>query len=131
MFVHHQQAIGDQPFNPGENFALFSMVVVGGIASPAGAVLGALYLQSIRWFLPVDWQLLASGGGVLLILLVAPGGIGGLALRVRDLWLRALATRRGLDAPGIKAGRLDEAQVEEEVTEAIEEAGAAPLPVGR
>jgi branched-chain amino acid transport system permease protein len=130
LFVHHQQAIGQQPFSPGENFALFTMVVVGGVASPAGAVLGAVFLQSIRWFLPVDWQLLATGGGVLLILLVAPGGIGGLALRVRDLWLRSVAERHGLDAPGIKSGRIDDVrEQEDQVAEAIEDAAASPLPV--
>jgi branched-chain amino acid transport system permease protein len=115
LFVHHQQAIGDQPFQPDENFALFTMVVVGGVASPLGAVLGALFLQSIRWFLPVEWQLLASGGGVLIVLLVAPGGIGGLVTLLRDAWLRRMAGRHHLDAPGIKSGRLadDEPTVDE------------------
>lgn len=105
LFVHHQQAIGQQPYDPAENFALFTMVVVGGVATPAGALLGALFLQGIRWFLPTDWQLLASGGGVLVILLVAPGGIGGLVLRLRDVWLRDVATRHRVDAPGIRSGR--------------------------
>jgi branched-chain amino acid transport system permease protein len=133
LFVHHQQAIGVQPFNPGENFALFTMVVVGGVATPAGAVLGALFLQSIRWFLPTDWQLLASGGGVLLILLVAPGGVGGLALRLRDLWLRGVAQRHQLDAPGIKSGRLDLEGDDAARTAAAAAASATvePLPVGR
>ena len=75
------------------------MAVVGGVAAPAGAVLGALYIQGSRWFLPIEWQLLASGFGVLLVLLVMPGGLGGLALRVRDLWLERVAAearrRRG------------------------------------
>ena len=107
LLVHHQQAIGVQPFAPSENFVIFTMVVVGGVGSPAGAILGALYLQGIRWFLPVEWQLLASGAGVLLILLVAPGGIGGLALQARDRWLRGVADRADLDAPGIRSGRLE------------------------
>lgn len=127
LFVHHQQAIGDQPFQPDENFALFTMVVVGGVATPAGAVLGALFLQSIRWFLPVEWQLLASGGGVLLILLVAPGGIGGLALQARDHWLRTVADRHRLDAPGIKSGRLAD---DLRPTDAAEPAVAEPVVVG-
>lgn len=108
LFVHHQQAMGEGPYFPGENFALFTMVVVGGVATPAGALIGAAFLQSIRWFLPVEWQLLASGAGVLLVLLVAPSGIGGLALRLRDQWLRRVADRNQLDAPGIKSGRLSD-----------------------
>ncbi|MGH9275916.1 MAG: branched-chain amino acid ABC transporter permease, partial [Acidimicrobiales bacterium] len=100
MFAHHQQAFGSQPFNPGQNFAVFTMVVLGGVGSPMGAVLGAVWLQGIRWFLPGEWQLLASGAGVLLILLVIPSGLGGLVIRLRDAWLGRVATARGLDVPG-------------------------------
>ena len=121
LFVHHQQAFGEQPYNPGENFAVFTMVVVGGVATPAGAVLGALFLQGIRWFLPNEWQLLATGGGVLLVLLVAPGGIGGLVLRLRDAWLRGVADRHHLDAPGIKSGRLTD--------DGIDDVAPSPEPV--
>lgn len=103
MFAHHQQAFGVQPYNPGQNFAVFTMVVLGGIGSPMGAVLGALWLQGIRWFLPGEWQLLASGAGVLFILLIVPSGLGGLVLRLRDAWLSRIATNRGLDVPGFTA----------------------------
>ena len=41
--------------------------VVGGITSLPGALLGAAYLQGVRWFLPLEWQFLASGVGVLLV----------------------------------------------------------------
>lgn len=119
LFAHHQQAIGEQPFSPGMNFALFTMVVVGGVTTPAGAVLGALFLQGIQWFLPTDWQLLATGGGVLLILLVAPGGVGGLVLRLRDRWLRSVADRHRLDAPGIKSGRLNDDAMRDAPREAV------------
>ncbi|MEY2431607.1 MAG: hypothetical protein QOC92_1332, partial [Acidimicrobiaceae bacterium] len=50
-------------------------------------VLGALYLLGTRWFLPSDWQLFASGFGVLLILLVLPEGLGGLLYRLRDRFI--------------------------------------------
>ena len=103
MFAHHQQAFGSQPFSPEQNFAIFTMVVLGGVGSPMGAVLGAAYLQGIRWFLPAQWQLLASGAGVLFILLIVPSGLGGLVLRVRDAWLGRVAAARGLDVPGFTA----------------------------
>ncbi len=83
LFVHHQQAIDEASFFAGENFAVFTMVVVGGVASPAGALLGATFVEGIRFFLPVSWQLLASGIGVLLVLLLPPSGLGGLVLRPR------------------------------------------------
>ncbi len=100
MFAHHQQAFGSQPFSPEQNFAIFTMVVLGGVGSPMGAVLGAVYLQGTRWFLPAEWQLLASGAGVLVVLLIVPSGLGGLVVRARDSWLGRVATARGLDVPG-------------------------------
>jgi branched-chain amino acid transport system permease protein len=100
LFSHHQQAFGVQPYEAGQNLLVFTMVVLGGIATPLGAVLGAVWLMGTRWFLPNEWQLLASGAGVLLVLLILPGGLGGLALQLRDRWLARIATNRGLDVPG-------------------------------
>lgn len=94
LLVHHQQAYDPQLFNPFGNLTIFTMVIVGGVATPIGAVLGALYLQGTRWFLPSEWQLLASGSGVLLVLLVLPYGLGGLLYRLRDRWLERITASR-------------------------------------
>jgi branched-chain amino acid transport system permease protein len=101
LFVHHQQAIGIQPYEPFENLIVFTMVIIGGVTVPIGAVLGALYLQGTQWFLPTEWQGIASGVGVLAILLVLPGGLGGLLYRLRDRWLARVATSHAIDAPGL------------------------------
>ncbi len=106
LLVHVSGGLDENPYHPAENLAVFSMAVVGGVATPAGAILGALYVQGTRWFLPVSWQLLSSGAGILLVLLIAPGGLGGLALRLRDRWVEAVAARAGLDAAGISVVRL-------------------------
>jgi branched-chain amino acid transport system permease protein len=59
--------------------------VVGGLGSLAGAVLGALFLWGVRWFVPAnEWRFLASSSGVLLVLMLLPGGLAGLIARVRD-----------------------------------------------
>jgi branched-chain amino acid transport system permease protein len=105
IFVHHQQAFGNGPYDPGQNLTIFTMVVIGGVTSLPGAVLGALYLQGTRWFLPGDWQVLASGAGVLLVLLLAPGGLGSLVAKGRDRALRAVAGRRRVDVPSLTADR--------------------------
>jgi branched-chain amino acid transport system permease protein len=103
LFVWHQQAYGQGPYDPGENFFVFTMAVIGGIASIPGAVLGAFYLLGTQWFLPSDWQLLANSVGVLIVLLIMPFGLGGLLFRVRDLWLRSVAKRRDIIVPSMVA----------------------------
>jgi branched-chain amino acid transport system permease protein len=101
LFAHHQQAIGVQPYQPFQSLIVFTMVIIGGVTTPAGAVLGALYLQGLAWFLPTEWQFVASGIGVLLILLILPGGLGGLIYRLRDRWLGVVAARHRIEAPGL------------------------------
>ncbi|MDY7099742.1 MAG: ABC transporter permease [Actinomycetota bacterium] len=105
LFVHHQQALGSSPYAPGENLGVFTMAVVGGITSLPGALLGAVYLQGVQWFLPVQWQFLASGVGVLAVLMVLPAGLGGLLFQLRDAALRRVADRRGILVPSLVADR--------------------------
>lgn len=101
LFVHHQQAVGSQPYQPFQSLIVFTMVIIGGVTTPIGAVLGALYVQGTYWFLPTEWQFVASGVGVLGILLVLPGGLGGLVYRLRDRWLAVVAARHHIEAPGL------------------------------
>jgi branched-chain amino acid transport system permease protein len=100
LFVHHQQAFDANSYAPVQNLAVFTMVVVGGLTSVIGAFLGALFLLGTQWFLPDDWQILASGIGVLLVLWLVPGGLATVPFALRDRALRTLARRRGrgLDA---------------------------------
>jgi branched-chain amino acid transport system permease protein len=101
VFVHFVQGIDRVSYEPDQNFVVLTMVIVGGVTTPLGAVLGAIYLQGIRWFLPTEWQFLASGLGVLLVLLILPSGLGSLFFRLRDHWLQWVADRHGIDAPGL------------------------------
>ena len=103
LFVHHERAFDPSSYSPIENLVVLTMVVVGGMTSLAGAVLGALFLFGARWFLDPEWQFLASGIGVLPVLLLAPGGLAGLAYQARDRWLRAVAARSGMSVPGYGA----------------------------
>jgi branched-chain amino acid transport system permease protein len=103
IFVHHQQAFGTQPYAPGQNFAIFTMVIIGGVGSVSGALLGAGYLRGLDVVLPPEWLFLVSGVGVLFVLLAVPGGLGGLVYRLRDLWLRWVADRHDLVVPSLVA----------------------------
>ena len=103
VFVHHQQSFSTNQYAVFESFSVFSMAVIGGLGSLPGALAGALYLRGTQWFLPTRWQLLATSGGLLLVLMVVPGGLGAVAYRVRDNLLRWVADRRGIVVPSLLA----------------------------
>ncbi len=107
--VHHQQVVSAQLVAPEQNLLVFTAAVVGGLGSLIGAVLGAIFLQGGGWFLPTELQVLVTGAGVLVVLLVLPGGLGGLVFRCRDLWLRSVARRHGIVSASLLAdtGEMD------------------------
>ena len=91
-------------YAPPASFLIFTAAVVGGLGSLLGAGLGSLYLEGAQWWLPgAQWQTLASAVGVLLVLMIIPGGIGDVVFRVRDAGLRWIANRKGLIVPSLVA----------------------------
>jgi ABC-type branched-subunit amino acid transport system permease subunit len=91
-------------YAPYQSFVIFTAAVVGGLGSLLGAGLGSLYLEGAQWWLPgAQWQTLASAVGVLLVLMIIPGGLGQVLFRVRDAGLRWIASRRGLIVPSLVA----------------------------
>jgi branched-chain amino acid transport system permease protein len=91
LFAHLNQSFSVASYSTGESFNVFTSAVIGGLGSLGGGILGAVYLRGIRWFITSpDWQLLSSGGGVLLVLLILPSGLGRLWVTVRDVVVRLL-----------------------------------------
>ena len=126
LFVHLQNGLGTAPFDPRESLTAFSTVVIGGMGSLPGAVLGAVYIRGAQYFLPGNWQLIASGVGVLVVLWILPGGLAAAIARVRDAYLRWVAERRGIVVASLLADR----KVEEAAPDAMPLPQAdAPLPV--
>ena len=104
LLVHLLQAFSISVYGPGASFIVFTSAVVGGLGSLLGAALGALYLQGGYWFLPGPrWQLLSTSVGVLLVLMILPGGLADIVYRTRDAALRWVATRRGIIVPSLLA----------------------------
>ena len=101
LFVHQQNGLQLDSYGAGESLVVFTMVVVGGLGSVPGALLGALFVRGVTWWLPVDWQILATGAGMLVVLLVFRGGLGAALADARDALLRVVAARRGISVPAL------------------------------
>jgi branched-chain amino acid transport system permease protein len=112
LYVHHQhnisQDIGNNPFSAEASLRVFSIVVIGGMASVPGAILGAVYVFGMQYYMLPEWRFLATGFGLLLVLLILPGGLGAGLAEARDGVLRIFARRRGILVPSLVADRRTE-----------------------
>ena len=103
LFVLQQQLLVSQSFTPDASLRIFAMVVVGGLGSISGAVLGAVFVYGVQYFLPVEYAFLATGAGLLLVLLLVPGGLGAMFGDARDGLLRMYARHKGIRVPSLLA----------------------------
>jgi len=121
LFVHVTSQFSPTEFGAGPSFAVFTSTVVGGLGSITGGILGALFSRGGTWFLKDNWQMLPSAIGVLLVLLIFPGGLSGLVYKLRDLWLRSVARRFGIVVPSLLADvRQDDPAVIRHSEESVE-----------
>lgn len=103
LFVVHQRAFNFHSFTAEQGLTFFTMVVIGGLGSLPGAVLGAVYVYGVQYLLPAGWAVFATGAGIVALLMFLPGGLGELVFRTRDWLLRLVADRRGLIVPSLNA----------------------------
>ncbi|HSO94977.1 MAG TPA: ATP-binding cassette domain-containing protein [Acidimicrobiia bacterium] len=96
LFVHQQSGLDLGPYQPAASLEAFTVTVIGGLGSIPGALLGATYVRSAHYFLPAEWEILATGIGLLAVLLVLPGGLGAAFADARDAILRRVARRRAI-----------------------------------
>jgi len=132
LLTQFQQQYSDALFSPAESFNVFTSAVVGGLGSMAGAVIGALFLWGGKWWLqnpsfPPLLYLLPSAIGVLVVLLVLPGGLSGAVYRLRDRWLRWVAARHGLVVPSLIADVRQDDHAVEHAEDAVEQADEEEL----
>jgi ABC-type branched-subunit amino acid transport system ATPase component/ABC-type branched-subunit amino acid transport system permease subunit len=88
---------GQAPFSPQHSLQIVAMVVIGGLGSVGGAVLGAVYLIGLPALFGSSnaVSLAVSGIGLLTLLLYLPGGLMQVPYRARDAILGMLARRSG------------------------------------
>ncbi len=126
LYVIQQDGLHTDAFSPQVSLKLFSMVVIGGLTSLPGAILGAAYVRGAEFFLPNGWDLLVSGVGVLVLLMVLPSGLASIPYAVRDWYLRGVVKRHHIDIPQPSGGRSGgDAEVLEEALERMRALTAA------
>jgi branched-chain amino acid transport system permease protein len=113
VFVHHQGRLGITAYGVDQSREAFIQVVIGGLGSVPGAILGATLIQGVEYFaasFPTGVRplltFLTSGIGLIVVLLVLPGGFSDLYYRARDRVLRVVADRRDIEVPSLVADRL-------------------------
>ncbi|MBV8235982.1 MAG: ABC transporter permease [Acidimicrobiia bacterium] len=111
VLILHGARVGT--YQPIYSLEVFSMAVIGGMGSVGGALLGVFTLRLIQGASDA-YRLLVTGSGVLVILLVLPGGLGQAAAMIRDRVLRRVAERRGILVPSLVADRRTEDRPAEE-----------------
>ncbi len=109
------RGIGLRTYPASDSLLTFSMAVIGGISSLGGSLSGVALVQSLGYALP-RLQLLLTGTGLLLILLVLPGGLAQAFENIRDRFALMIARRRNVEL------------VEE--FDAVDEAQAQPAAAG-
>ncbi|HVE75226.1 MAG TPA: ABC transporter permease [Actinomycetota bacterium] len=108
LYGVHQNAVIATAFGVEKSLQVLVMVVIGGLGSLPGAVIGAIYFFGTQYFLSASLSLFASGVGMLVLLLAAPEGIGGIVYKARERILIKVAFRRGLDVPSLLGEKEDD-----------------------
>lgn len=96
MLLHGARVGSYQPIS---SIEIFSMTTIGGMGSIGGAISGAAGMRGLQ-DLDATLRLVIAGVGVLVVLWLIPSGLAGLATRVRDLLIRPIARRHGLELNG-------------------------------
>lgn len=100
VYIVYQSGISSQGLSADYSINAFIMVVIGGLGSITGGVLGAVYFTIVSTAGDPTWQLLGTGAGVLVVLTLFPEGLGGLLFRGRDWAVARVARAKGLSRTG-------------------------------
>lgn len=109
LYVYSATSLDATSFPALTSLLLFAAVVIGGVGSITGGILGGLLFRGVIFFLPSYAQFLATSLGLLIVLLFLPGGVASGLFGLRDAWLRGYARKRGIVVPSLLADTVDAA----------------------
>ncbi len=98
LFAGLERSVGYTQFSVYDSLTVVALVMIGGVGSVSGAVLGAAYVFGVPALLGGGdvVRLLTSSIGLLVLLLYLPGGLRSLLLLARDSLLGLLARGRAV-----------------------------------
>jgi branched-chain amino acid transport system permease protein len=108
LFAFQLGAVDASEYGIGKSIEVFVATVIGGLTSLPGAVAGAVLIRSVDLFGEQRLEgisFLVTGPGLLLILLLLPGGFAQGFYQLRDAYLRWVANRHDILVPSLIADR--------------------------
>jgi ABC-type branched-subunit amino acid transport system permease subunit len=101
-FAFATQRFSTSTFDPTVSFIIISMIVIGGLGSIPGAILGALYLEGLPALFGANptIQFLTSGLGLIAFILYLPGGLAEVLHRIGDVVSLGVRNALGRRPPG-------------------------------
>ena len=89
-------AVGLRTYNTSLSLLAFVTVVIGGVTSIGGAIAATAAIHLLIYVVP-QLQLVATGAGVLIVLLLLPGGMAQAGANLRDRYAALIARRHGVE----------------------------------
>ncbi len=97
LIIVLQQGSGFEGLNPELSFTIFIGVVIGGLGSITGGILGAAFLGLTQYYLSGTIAIVIQGFVLILVLMFFPEGIGGIFTWIRNFIIRAIARYKHID----------------------------------
>jgi branched-chain amino acid transport system permease protein len=120
--------VDSSTFSPDRSVAVFTIAAIGGLTSLPGAMLGAIWVEGVPFlFDGSDFvRLLTSGVGLLVLLLIVPGGLSEIMYKQRDSFLRWVAKRNNIHVPSLVSDSLVSKEDEHVLEQAVDHVPDAP-----
>lgn len=96
LLAYADGSVKPDTFSALNSTAVFIVVIVGGLSSVSGPVLGSVIYNLVA-LLGVAWVAALNGIGTILILAIRPGGVASIVIGLRDAAIRVLMHLQGVD----------------------------------
>ena len=126
MLAYEQHGLNASTYTPGAGIQLFLLAVIGGFGSIAGPLIAAAFSFGLSTSILGP---LGYGAGLVLLLLLSPGGLTQIVVGIRDAVLRQIALRHRVVVPSLLADYRPGARGDERATLAPVRGDPPPLPV--